>query len=61
MYKYVHNNKYQMKYREIAKHSEARKELKDNIYAKLSEARFFWKIILNFVLGLPPVGVGVNF
>ena len=27
-----------MKYREIAKHSEARKELKDNIYAEQSEA-----------------------
>ena len=33
MYKYVHNNKYQMKYREFVKHSEARKEVKDNIYA----------------------------
>ena len=38
MYKYVHNNKYQMKYREFAKHNEARKEVKDNIYAKRSKA-----------------------
>ena len=31
MYKYVHNNKYHMKYSEFAKHSEARKDVKDNI------------------------------
>ena len=37
MCKYLHNNKYQMKYREIAKYSEARKELKDNIYTEQSE------------------------
>ena len=34
MYKYVHNNKYQMKYKEFAKYGEARKEVKDNIYAE---------------------------
>ena len=48
MYKYVHNNKYQMKYSEFAKHSEDRKQLEDNIYAEQSEAKiFFWKIIIN--------------
>ena len=52
MYKYVHNNKYQMKYKEFAKYGEARKEVKNNIYAEWSEARnFFWKIILNCILG----------
>ena len=34
MYKYVHDNKYQMKYSEFAKHSEARKELKENFFEK---------------------------
>ena len=34
MYKYVHNNKYQTKQSEFTKHSEARKQLKDNIYAE---------------------------
>ena len=40
MYKYVHNNKYQMKYSEFAKHSEDRK-LEDNINAERSEAENF--------------------
>ena len=39
----VHNNKYQMKDREFAKHSETRKEVKDNIYAKQSEAGNFFE------------------
>ena len=30
-----------MKYSEFAKHSEARKQLEDNIYAELSEAENF--------------------
>ena len=38
MYNYVHNNKCQMKYSKFAKQSKARKYLKDNIYAKRSEA-----------------------
>ena len=42
MYKYVHNNKYQIKYRKFAKHSEARKEVKDNIYTKQSKAGIFF-------------------
>ena len=42
MYKYVHNNKYQMKYREFARPSEARKEVKDNIYAEQSEVGIFF-------------------
>ena len=42
MYKYVHNNKYQMKYSEFAKHSEDRKQLEDNIYAEQSEAKIFF-------------------
>ena len=37
MYNYVHNNKYQMKYSKFAKHSEARKQLKDNIYENFSK------------------------
>ena len=41
MYKYVHNNKYQTKQSEFTKHSEARKQLKDNIYAEQSEDEFF--------------------
>ena len=41
MYNYVHNNKYQMKYSKFAKHSEARKQLKDNINAKRSEVENF--------------------
>ena len=43
MYKYVHNNKYQMKYSEFAKHSEAGKQLNDNIYAEWSEAENFFE------------------
>ena len=44
MYKYAHNNKYQMKYIvNFATHSEARKQLKDNIYAELSEAEIFFE------------------
>ena len=43
MFKYVHNNKYQMKYREISKHSEARKQLKDNIYAEWGKAGLFFE------------------
>ena len=43
MYTYVHNNKYQMKYSKFAKHSEARKQLKDNIYAEWSEAENFFE------------------
>ena len=39
MYKYVPNNKYQMKYGDIAMHSEARKQLRDTIYAEQSGAR----------------------
>ena len=55
---YVHNNKYQMKYSEFAKHSEARKQLKNNVYAKPSEAEnFFGKIIINCILGIPNLGV----
>ena len=51
-----------MKYREFAKHSEARKEVKDNIYAERSEAgNIFWKIILNCILGLPNLGVKGEF
>ena len=60
MYKYVQNNKYQMKYREFVKHSEARKEVKDNIYANQGW-NFFWKIILNCILGLPNLGVKGEF
>ena len=41
MYKYVHNNKYPMQYSELAKHSEARKQMKDNIYAERSKAENF--------------------
>ena len=37
----VHNNKYQVKYSEFAKHSEARKQLKDNVYAERSKAEKF--------------------
>ena len=48
MYNYVHNNKYQMKYSKFAKHSEARKQLKDNIYE-------------NCILGLPNLGVQGEF
>ena len=54
MYNYVHNNKYQMKYSKFAKHSEARKQLKDNIYAEQSEAE-------NCILGLPNLGVQGEF
>ena len=43
MYTYVHNNKYQMKYSKFAKHSEARKQLKDNIYAERSKAENFFE------------------
>ena len=51
-----------MKYREIANHNEARKELKHNIYAKQSESgNFFGKIILNFILGLLNLGVRSEF
>ena len=58
MYKYVHNNKYQMKYSEFAKCSEDRKQLEDDINAEQSEAEiFFWKIIINCILGLPNLGV----
>ena len=32
-----------MNYSEFVKHSEARKQLEDNIYAKLSEAKNFWE------------------
>ena len=57
MYKYVYNNKYQMKYREIANHNEARKELKHNIYAKQSESgNFFWKNNLKFYTGASKSG-----
>ena len=42
MYKYIHNNKYQMKYSEFAKHSEDRKQLEDNINAERSEAENFF-------------------
>ena len=31
---YIHNNKYQTKYSEFVKHSEARKELEENIYTE---------------------------
>ena len=40
---YIYNNKYQVKYSEIAKHSEARKELKVNIYAEQSKAGNFFE------------------
>ena len=54
MYKYVHNNKYQMKYREFAKDSKARKEVKDNIYTKRSKAgNFFFKNNLKLYTGAP--------
>ena len=55
MYKYVHNNKYQIKYMSIIINtklnigklpsivSEARKELKDNIYAEWSMAGIFFE------------------
>ena len=43
MYNYVHNNKYQMKYSEFAKNSEARKQLKYNVYAVWSEAENFFE------------------
>ena len=43
MYNYVHNNKYEIKYSKFAKHSEARKQLKDNVYAKRSEAENFFE------------------
>ena len=43
MYKYVHNNKYQTKQSEFTKHSEARKQLKNNIYAEHSEAEIFFE------------------
>ena len=43
MYKYVHNNKFQMKYRVIAKHSEVRKQLKDKVYAEWSKAGNFFE------------------
>ena len=43
MYKYVHNNKYQMEYSEFAKHNEARKQLKDNIYGERSDPEIFLK------------------
>ena len=46
-----------MKYSEFAKHSEARKQLEDNIYAEQSEAKiFFGKIIINCIIGLPNLG-----
>ena len=62
MYKYVHNNKYQMKYSEFAKHSEDRKQLEDNINAERSEAEnFFGKIIINCILGPPNLGVQGEF
>ena len=43
MYNYVHNNKYEIKYSKFAKHSEARKQLKNNVYAKRSEAKIFFE------------------
>ena len=43
MYKYVHNNKYQLMYSEFAKHSEATKQLEENIYAERSEAEIFFE------------------
>ena len=43
MYNYVHNNKYQINYSKFAKHNEARKQLKDNIYAEHSEAENFFE------------------
>ena len=47
-----------MKYSEFAKHSEARKQLEDNMYAERSEAKnFFGKIIINCIIGLPYLGV----
>ena len=47
-----------MKYSELAKHSETRKQLEDNIYAERSEAKnFFGKIIINCIIGLPNLGV----
>ena len=43
-----------MKYREFAKHSEARKEVKDNIYAERSEAgNFFLKKNLKLYTRVP--------
>ena len=42
MYSYVQNDKNEMKYSKFAKHSEARKQLKDNIYAEGSEAENFF-------------------
>ena len=51
-----------MKQSEFTKHSEARKQLKDNIYAEQSEAEiFFLKIIINCILGLPNLGVQGEF
>ena len=59
MYKYVHNNKYQMKYREIARHNEAKRELKYNIYAERSESgNSFLKNNLKFY---PNLGVRSEF
>ena len=43
MYNYVHHNKYEIKYSKFAKHSEARKQLKDNVYAKRSKAENFFE------------------
>ena len=62
MYKYIHNNKYQMKYSKFAKHSEDRKQLEDNINAERSKAEnFFWKLIINCILGLPNLGIQGEF
>ena len=41
MYKYVHNDKFQMKYRGIAMYNATRKKVKDNIYAKQSKVGNF--------------------
>ena len=47
-----------MKYSEFGKHSEARKQLEDDINAERSEAKnFFGKIIINCIIGLPNLGV----
>ena len=54
---HIYNNKYQVKYSEIAKHSEARKELKVNIYAEQSKAGNFLKNNLIFYTRVSKSGI----
>ena len=60
MYKYAHNNKYKMKLPSIVR---LEKTWKKTIYLCQAKRgwKFFWKIILNCILGPPNLGVSGEF